>query len=357
VNSPHVSIVIPTRNRRNLLQDAVQSIVRQSISDWELIVVDDASDDGTWEWLSRIRDERVRAFRIPEHRERWTARNLGLENALGEMILFLDDDDRLLPRALEHLSSALRRHPDAVAAIGWFVGFDDTGHARRGRPASTWWPQTRMMWREAFAGWIIHADHAMLRTQVLRGLGGYAPTRSEDRDLTLKLTRLGAITFIPRKVAEYRLHREQRKVEGLVDLGDRMLWEHAESLPQPHRDEAHRILDAVEEWRRGTSAHAKRRYREAIRSYRKAIRLAPMIVTSPIVGPEFRWMPLRAATSLVLGRRAADLVRVSWMTSRKWLRRSPGFGLMTQTIPDPILKESSAQTDPRRSSDGLDPPT
>jgi GT2 family glycosyltransferase len=345
VSSPRVSIVIPTRNRRQILEDAIRSVLRQSTSDWELIIVDDASEDGTWEWVSRIDDGRVRTLRITEHQERWTARNLGLQEALGNMVLFLDDDDRLRPRAVEHLTAALQRHPEAVAAVGWSIAFDDTGNSRRNRPNSTWWPTTRMMWRETYAGWIIHADHALIRTRLLRDLGGYAPIRSEDRDLTLKLTRIGPITFVPNMVSEYRMHGEQLKVEGLVEIGDRMLRERAESLPSPDREEARRILAAISEWRKGLSAHAGRRYWEALHSYRNAIRLAPILVTSPILGPQFRWMPLRAATSLLIGRRAADIVRRSWMTGRGRLKRSPGSGLAVRIVPDPVLKPTPGPED------------
>ena len=320
---PAVTIVIPTHNRRRMLEDAVRSVLRQSVSGWELIVVDDASEDQTWEWLSSIRHARVRSFRIADNQGPSAARNLGLHNALGSTLLFLDDDDRLRPRAVEHLLAALQRHPEAVAAVGWPVIFDDAGNRRRSRPNSTWWPMTRMMWREVYAGWVIHAGHALIRARPLHEVGGYPPTLSEDWNLTLKLTRMGPVTFIPNKVSEVRSHGNHHDPEGLVEIIDRMLQERAESLPSPHREEARQILVAIDAWRDALSAHAGRHYREALRAYWRAIRLAPILVVSPILGPQFRWMPVRAATSLLIGRHAADVIRRSWMMTRVLLKRNP----------------------------------
>src|SRR5437879_843479 len=115
VTEPVVTVVIPTRNRLPLLQESVANVRAQTFTDWELIVVDDASEDGTWSWLSSLADSRIRVIRLARHSERSAARNRGLVEARGEFVLFLDDDDRLYPRALERLADALARHSDAVA--------------------------------------------------------------------------------------------------------------------------------------------------------------------------------------------------------------------------------------------------
>src|SRR5947208_15659485 len=92
---PLVSAVIPTRNRLGFLQEAVESARRQTYANWELIVVDDASEDGTWVWLCSLNDLRIRTFRLEHRSERSIARNQGLSKARGEFALFLDDDDLL----------------------------------------------------------------------------------------------------------------------------------------------------------------------------------------------------------------------------------------------------------------------
>src|SRR5437016_5583373 len=87
---PLVTVVIPTRNRLRYLEEAIESVRRQTYPNWELVVVDDASEDGTWEWLQMLVDPRIHALRQPQHRERSAARNRGLAEARGEYVLFLD---------------------------------------------------------------------------------------------------------------------------------------------------------------------------------------------------------------------------------------------------------------------------
>ena len=115
---PEISVVIPTSNRRAMLAEAINSVQAQTNARWELIVVDDASTDDTWSFLSGLRDTRIRCFRQEKKYERSAARNLGLANARSEFIMFLDDDDLLWPGTLSVLKGALEKHPDTVAAMG-----------------------------------------------------------------------------------------------------------------------------------------------------------------------------------------------------------------------------------------------
>src|ERR1700733_8923703 len=122
-----VSIIIPTRNRVAFLQQALASIQGQTYTNWETIIVDDASTDGTCEWLRGLRDSRVQIIHLEEHGERSAARNCGLARAKGEAVLFLDDDDCLEANALSRLSSELEKSPEAIACVGGRMFFDDSG--------------------------------------------------------------------------------------------------------------------------------------------------------------------------------------------------------------------------------------
>src|SRR5436305_4220556 len=107
-----LTVVIPTRDRLALLREAVASVQAQESSSWGLIVVDDASSDGTAAWVDGVGDPRVSCIRLDERLERSAARNRGLAAAAGSAVLFLDDDDRLRPSALRRLSHALDRAPE-----------------------------------------------------------------------------------------------------------------------------------------------------------------------------------------------------------------------------------------------------
>src|SRR4051812_31086260 len=100
MSPPDVSVVIPTRNRLQLLQASTHTVLRQIGVSVECIVIDDASDDGTTDWLQSVTDERLSFKRLESNAERSAARNAGLHLATGEYILFLDDDDLLTRTAL-----------------------------------------------------------------------------------------------------------------------------------------------------------------------------------------------------------------------------------------------------------------
>ena len=130
---PAVTVVIPTRNRFLFLAEAIESVRQQTSGDWEIVVVDDASDDGSAAEARNLlaEDGRMRLVALEEHAERSRARNTGLAGASARYVLFLDDDDRLLPTALETLASALDADPQASVAIGARRAFDTDGQTHR----------------------------------------------------------------------------------------------------------------------------------------------------------------------------------------------------------------------------------
>jgi glycosyltransferase involved in cell wall biosynthesis len=110
MGTPEVSIVLSTYNRLPLLRSAVASVIAQTFRDWELIVVDDGSTDGTREYLEAIEDPRVRPIRLEHGGVTW-ARNAGLQLAHGEWIAFHDSDDLWLPEKLEWQLQRVTAHP------------------------------------------------------------------------------------------------------------------------------------------------------------------------------------------------------------------------------------------------------
>ena len=117
---PLVSIVIPTKNRRDLLRETIASVVSQTYVNWEAIVVDDGSNDSTGEMIQSIAatDRRVRFVR----RERSpagasTCRNLGVSATNGEFVVFLDSDDLLAPACLERRVQVMEQNPTIDFAV------------------------------------------------------------------------------------------------------------------------------------------------------------------------------------------------------------------------------------------------
>jgi hypothetical protein len=125
-----VSVVLPTRNRADLVERAIESVRRQSYANWEVLVVDDASTDDTWVRLQKLaeNDPRIRAFRFDAQSGSSHARNRGLAEARGDVIVYLDDDNRFDPDWARAVAWAFTEYPETRVAYGARVIDDDARH-------------------------------------------------------------------------------------------------------------------------------------------------------------------------------------------------------------------------------------
>lgn len=119
------SVIIPTYNRLSLLREAVDSVFAQQFTDYDLIVVDDGSSDGTREWLASLGD-RVRVFTQPNEGP-GRARNLGARQANGEFLAFLDSDDLWFPWTLQTYARCIHENPGCNWLAGRPTYFDCKG--------------------------------------------------------------------------------------------------------------------------------------------------------------------------------------------------------------------------------------
>jgi glycosyltransferase involved in cell wall biosynthesis len=124
--NPYFSIVLPTYNRSHMLGKALESVIRQTYSDWELIVVDDGSTDNTKEVAESYKDSRIKYF-FQTNQERSAARNNGVEKACGKYICFLDSDDYFLTDRLERIFHTLQELKEPAAFLFTGVSFDKNG--------------------------------------------------------------------------------------------------------------------------------------------------------------------------------------------------------------------------------------
>jgi GT2 family glycosyltransferase len=124
-NAPLVSVIMPVYNGMATLERAVRSVQAQTFADWELLVVDDCSTDGSREAVASWAavDPRIRPLCSAENRGPGAARNLGLRSARGEFIAYLDGDDEYDPQYLEHV--ARLRDKGDVLVFGYDFVQDD----------------------------------------------------------------------------------------------------------------------------------------------------------------------------------------------------------------------------------------
>jgi glycosyltransferase involved in cell wall biosynthesis len=124
--APLVSVIIATYNRANLIARAIESVLAQTLTDFELIIVDDGSTDETSDVVGRYADARV-IYRRQEHGERSQARNAGIALSRGQYIAFLDSDDWFLPNKLADQVGALQAQAGGGLGLGGWQIVDEKG--------------------------------------------------------------------------------------------------------------------------------------------------------------------------------------------------------------------------------------
>lgn len=112
-----VSVIIPVYNRENVIEECINSVLAQSYQDFEIVIVDDGSTDGTYEICKGLaaKDERIKLF-AGEHGGVSAARNIALDKTSGEYVFFLDSDDVIYPLLLGTLASGIKENRASIAA-------------------------------------------------------------------------------------------------------------------------------------------------------------------------------------------------------------------------------------------------
>lgn len=188
IDSPLISIIIPTRNRSALLSRLLESLVNLRYPRWEGIVVDDGSTDDTRDTVDRFR---ARNLPLTYLYQPWgkmgAARNLGLEHASGEIAAFTDDDCTVDPGWLDAILRAIERHADALGVQGKTI----TDHE-----AMT--PFTRQV-EQLEGGQPYRTCNIAYRTAIIRRLGGFDTQliRGEDVVMGMRVLECGPIVFAP----------------------------------------------------------------------------------------------------------------------------------------------------------------
>jgi GT2 family glycosyltransferase len=194
---PAVTVVIPTFNRAAVLARAIRSVVGQTCQDWELIVVDDCSTDGTEQTVRGFSDSRITYLRL-DRNSRWgAARNTGIRQARGEYVAFLDSDDEWLPEKLEKELEVFQNSDPAVGLV--YTGkmiLDEQGRVLEvRRPTKSGWVY------DALLDWdfIGSCSRVAVKKQVLDRVGGFDETFGicEDYDLWLRVARTSKIACVP----------------------------------------------------------------------------------------------------------------------------------------------------------------
>ena len=211
VRHPAISVLMPVHNGEPFVAQAMESVLEQGFGDFELIVVDDGSQDATAALLAdyAARDERVRVVRQPVAEGLTRSLNRSLALARGDLIARMDADDVCLPNRFEQQVEQLMRQPH-LAAIGAAVEFIDHDGVRTG----AWHPpvsRPEVLW-QLIGGSPIPHPAAMIRRAWLHRLGGYdeAYRYAQDYDLWRRIVQHGGqLSNVRKALLRYRAHPAQ----------------------------------------------------------------------------------------------------------------------------------------------------
>jgi len=268
--NPKVSVVIPTYNRAAVVPRAIESVLAQTVTDLEVIVVDDGSSDGTGQILKKMFGDRIRYF-AQANQGVSVARNKGMEEARGEWIAFLDSDDRWEKEKLEWQFKALERfgphcsgcytdtrlfnHPETRTLFQ----MAEESYKHEGMMGVNT-DVLRLLVRPGGAGMVVHLSSLLARADVMRKTGGFDAKLkySEDSEFMFRLAMFTGFCYVNRPLIwfdrsppeirhvgvssewnkfEFWLRNSQLRLEGLLRL--------SEGLPKEVRDVIRERLSTV----------------------------------------------------------------------------------------------------------------
>ncbi|RLB01023.1 MAG: glycosyltransferase family 2 protein [Deltaproteobacteria bacterium] len=202
--TPRVSVIIPVYNGEAFIKDAVDSVLNQTFRDFELIVVNDGSEDNTEDVLLPY----IRSIRYIKTKNRGVsaARNMGIRLSKGEFVAFLDQDDVFHPRKLEVTVSYLDAHPDMAMVYTPIDRIDSEGTMLQRKRLKG---HSGDIFPRLFLKSFIAPSMAVCRKKIFSKIGMFSETLSsegEDYDLFLRIASRFKVGYVNEPLVIYRLH-------------------------------------------------------------------------------------------------------------------------------------------------------
>ena len=234
-----VSVVLPTYDRGEFIDGAIQSVLEQTYENIECIVVADKPTEAVREYLESITDERVRVLIHEEKQGLSKARNVGIEAATGKYVCFLDDDDRLYEDAVQTLVEEIQAQPADCAGV--FPAGKEIGRERRytvpenqvtleNYEQRPWIPPTGMLLKKSIFNQAGTFDESF-------------PT-VEDTDLWLRIVAVSFLVGVPQILYEKHYHEAQLTKNHVLMLRgyQRLLEKHGHRLSDSYLSLLHRQI-------------------------------------------------------------------------------------------------------------------
>jgi glycosyltransferase involved in cell wall biosynthesis len=198
-----ISVVIPVYNGEKTIRQTLESVLNQTFTDFEVIVINDGSQDATLEIVANIADPRLKVFSYPNAGQA-ASRNRGLSQARGEFIAFLDADDLWTSDKLEAQLRVLQENPQAAVAYSWSDCIDESGNFLR--EASHRTVNGDVYAKLLLTDFLDNGSNPLIRRQAITEVGGFDESLppAEDWDMWLRLAARYHFVAVPYPQVLYR---------------------------------------------------------------------------------------------------------------------------------------------------------
>jgi glycosyltransferase involved in cell wall biosynthesis len=276
---PKVSVVIPAYNAMAYLPETVESVLKQTFTDFEVLIIDDGSSDHIVQWASQVTDRRVKLI-SQENQGVSAARNTGIAHAKGEYVAFLDADDLWEPTKLEKQVHCLENNPAAGLVYTWSALIDQLGNPLGILLASH---IEGNVWEQIVVkDMISNGSSPMVRRSCFETVGVFDPDRkisgAADRDMWIRIAASYPFIVVKEPLTLYRRHPQSmaKNRSEMLQATRQMFEKIFQSVPLDllHlRNQSYAWMNIFEAW----ASVEERNYKEAIHFRQQAFLHYPQI--------------------------------------------------------------------------------
>ncbi len=199
-----ISVIIPVYNAAQTIEETIKSVLNQTFTDFELIIINSNSTDATLSIISQVKDERIKVFSYPKANVA-VNRNRGIKHATADFITFLDADDLWTNDKLAAQYTALKDNPQAGVVYSWTNCIDKNGKFLRKTSHVNW--SGDIYSKFLLDDFIGNGSNVMIRKTALAEVGGFdeSLTNAQDTDMWLKLSAITDFVCVPKAQILYRI--------------------------------------------------------------------------------------------------------------------------------------------------------
>lgn len=209
-----ISVIISTHNRKEMLKRAMESVIAQTFTDWELVVVDDASTDGTQKVFDKVSKDNGGRFVYWKNEKNYGCdtqpKNMGAELSTGEYLAYLDDDNVFRPDHLQALYNEIQKDSKTDVVYGDRIVIDDEGQIEPRMGVSSDFSDTILMQRN-----YIDTSDVLMKREALFDVGGWDERFKKyvDWNLWVRMAKAGKVfKRVPVILTEYHVHKDMKSL-------------------------------------------------------------------------------------------------------------------------------------------------